>query len=99
MDLDSPLRDKRVRQAINHGFDREKMIKYLRNNIGVAGKWGILPVGLPGFDSVSKTYDYNPQLSKELLAQAGYPSGKGMPEITLSTTASYLDLCKYIQQH
>lgn len=98
MDLDSPLRDKRVRQAINHGFDREKMIKYLRNNIGVAGKWGILPVGLPGFDSVSKTYDYNPQLSKELLAQAGYPNGKGMPEITLSTTASYLDLCKYIQQ-
>ena len=70
MDLDSPLRDKRVRQAINHGFDREKMIKYLRNNIGVAGKWGILPVGLPGFDSVSKTYDYDPQLSKELLAQA-----------------------------
>lgn len=98
MDLDSPLQDKRVRQAINHGFDREKMIKYLRNNIGVAGKWGILPVGLPGFDSVSKTYDYNPQLSKELLAQAGYPNGKGMPEITLSTTASYLDLCKYIQQ-
>ena len=98
MDLDSPLRDKRVRQAINHGFDREKMIKYLRNNIGVAGKWGILPVGLPGFDSVSKTYDYDPQLSKELLAQAGYPNGKGMPEITLSTTASYLDLCKYIQQ-
>lgn len=98
MDLDSPLRDKRVRQAINHGFDREKMIKYLRNNIGVAGKWGILPVGLPGFDSVSKTYDYNPQLSKELLAQAGYPNGEGMPEITLSTTASYLDLCKYIQQ-
>lgn len=98
MDLDSPLRDKRVRQAINHGFDREKMIKYLRNNVGVAGKWGILPVGLPGFDSVSKTYDYDPQLSKELLAQAGYPNGKGMPEITLSTTASYLDLCKYIQQ-
>ncbi len=98
MDLNSPLRDKRVRQAINHGFDREKMIKYLRNNIGVAGKWGILPVGLPGFDSVSKTYDYDPQLSKELLAQAGYPNGKGMPEITLSTTASYLDLCKYIQQ-
>ena len=98
MDLDSPLRDKRVRQAINHGFDREKMIKYLRNNIGVAGKWGILPVGLPGFDSTAKTYNYDPQLSKELLAQAGYPNGEGLSEITLSTTASYLDLCKYIQQ-
>jgi peptide/nickel transport system substrate-binding protein len=98
MDLNSPLQDKRIRQAINHGFDREKMIKYLRNNIGVAGKWGILPQGLVGFDSTAKTYNYDPQLSKELLAQAGYPNGEGLSEITLSTTASYLDLCKYIQQ-
>lgn len=98
MDLDSPLQDKRIRQAINHGFDREKMIKYLRNNIGVAGKWGILPQGLAGFDSTAKTYNYDPQLSRSLLAQAGYPNGEGLSEITLSTTASYLDLCKYIQQ-
>lgn len=98
MDLNSPLQDKRIRQAINHGFDREKMIKYLRNNIGVAGKWGILPQGLAGFDSTAKTYNYDPQLSRSLLAQAGYPNGEGMSEITLSTTASYLDLCKYIQQ-
>ena len=98
MDLNSPLQDKRIRQAINHGFDREKMIKYLRNNIGVAGKWGILPQGLAGFDSTAKTYNYDPQLSRSLLAQAGYPNGEGLSEITLSTTASYLDLCKYIQQ-
>ena len=98
MDLPSPLQNKLVRQAINHGFDREKMIKYLRNNIGTAGKWGIIPVGLPGFDSTAKSYDYNPELSKRLLSEAGYPLGKGLPTITLSTTASYLDLCKYIQQ-
>ena len=98
MDLPSPLQNKLVRQAINHGFDREKMIKYLRNNIGTAGKWGIIPVGLSGFDSTAKSYDYNPELSKRLLSEAGYPLGKGLPTITLSTTASYLDLCKYIQQ-
>lgn len=98
MDLPSPLQNKLVRQAINHGFDREKMIKYLRNNIGTAGKWGIIPMGLPGFDSTAKSYDYNPELSKRLLSEAGYPLGKGLPTITLSTTASYLDLCKYIQQ-
>ena len=96
-DKNSPLKDKRIRQAINHAFDREKMIKYLRNNIGIAGRWGMVPPSLPGFDSTA-TYDYNPQKCMELLAQAGYPQGKGLPEITLSTTASYLDLCKYIQQ-
>lgn len=97
-DENNPLNDKRVRQAINYGFSREKMIKYMRNNIGTAGEFGIIPLGLAGFDSTSKTYTYNPEKSKQLLAEAGYPNGKGMQEITLSTTASYLDLCKYIQQ-
>ena len=32
-----------------------------------------------------------------MLAQAGYPNGKGMPEIALSVSAAYLDLCQYIQ--
>ncbi len=97
-DENNPLKDKRVRQAINYGFSREKMIKYMRNNIGTAGEFGIIPLGLAGFDSTSKTYTYNPEKSKQLLAEAGYPNGEGMQEITLSTTASYLDLCKYIQQ-
>lgn len=96
-DKNTPLKDKRIRRAINHGFDREKMIKYLRNNIGIAGHWGMLPPSLSGFDSTA-SYEYNPQKCMTLLAQAGYPQGKGLPEITLSTTASYLDLCKYIQQ-
>ena len=97
-DEKNPLKDKRVRQAINYGFSREKMIKYMRNNIGYPGEFGIIPVGLAGFDSTVNSYEYNPEKSKRLLAEAGYPNGEGMQEITLSTTASYLDLCKYIQQ-
>ncbi|MED9961629.1 MAG: ABC transporter substrate-binding protein [Bacteroidales bacterium] len=97
-DENNPLKDKRVRQAINYGFSREKMIKYMRNNIGYPGEFGIIPVGLAGFDSTVNSYEYNPEKSKRLLAEAGYPNGEGMQEITLSTTATYLDLCKYIQQ-
>ncbi len=97
-DENNPLKDKRVRQAINYGFSREKMIKYMRNNIGYPGEFGIIPMGLAGFDSTFKAYNYNPEKSKQLLAEAGYPNGEGMQEITLSTTATYLDLCKYIQQ-
>lgn len=96
---DNPLLNKKIRQAINYGFDREKMIKYLRNNIGLAGKGGIIPKGLAGFDTNSSCgYSYNPQKAKQLLAQAGYQNGKGLPPISLSTTSTYLDLCKYLQQ-
>lgn len=95
----SPTKLKLIRRAINVGFDKVKMMKYMRNNIGVPATAGFIPQGMPGFDSSKvKGYSYNPELSKQLLAEAGFPNGDGLPEITLSTTASYLDLCKYIQQ-
>ncbi|MBR1850041.1 MAG: ABC transporter substrate-binding protein [Bacteroidales bacterium] len=97
-DADSPFADRRVRQALNYGFDRRKMMRYLRNNIGTPGVAGFVPPGLPGFDSAAYGYDYAPQRSAQLLAEAGYPEGKGLPQLKLSTTAGYLDLCKYIQQ-
>jgi len=94
----NPLRFKKVRQAINYGFDRVKMMKYLRNNIGKPALYGIIPEGLAGFDTVLvKGYNYNPDKSRKLLTEAGFANGKGLGEITLSTTASYLDLCRYIQ--
>ena len=93
----SVLKDKRVRQAINCAFDRRKMMKYLRNNVGLPGCYGFIPAGLPGFDTTAG-YEYDLPRAKRLLAEAGYPNGKGLPTLTLSTTSSYLDLCKYVQQ-
>lgn len=96
---DSPLNDKRIRQALNYGFDREKMMKYLRNGIGIPGTGGFIPCGLPGFDTIADYgYRFNRQKALALLAEAGYPHGKGLPPLTLATTSNYLDLCKYIQQ-
>lgn len=89
--------DKRIRQAINFSFDRKKMIAYLRNNIGTPGLQGIIPKGLPSFDSSVVYYDYNPEKSRQLLRQSGYPQGKGLPPVTLVSTPDYLDICKYIQ--
>jgi peptide/nickel transport system substrate-binding protein len=93
-----PVADKKVRQAINYAFDRHKMITFLRNNIGTPGTGGIIPKGMPSFDPDRIDYDYDPEKAKRLIADAGYPDGKGLPDITLSTTADYLDLCKYIQR-
>jgi oligopeptide transport system substrate-binding protein len=95
---ESPLRLKLVRQAINYGFDRVKMIRYLRNNIGIAGTAGFVPAGIPWFDQKQVGgYNYNPAKAMHLLGKAGFPGGKGLPPIILTTNASYLDLCKFIQ--
>jgi ABC-type transport system substrate-binding protein len=93
----SPLRHKKVRQAINHGFDREKMVRYLRNNIGYPGLYGILPPGLSAFDTSLTAYDYNPAKARQLIREAGYDDPEKIPEITLHTTSEYVDLFKYLQ--
>jgi len=92
------IADKRVRQAINLGFDRQRMIRYLRNDIGIPGTSGFIPAGLAGFDSTGSIgYGYDPDRARKLLEEAGYPGGEGLPEVVLSTTAEYVDLCKFIQ--
>ncbi len=92
------LQNKLVRQALNYGFDRRKMMKYLLNNIGTPATSGFVPPGLPSFDStVVNGYDYNPEKARELLKQAGFPNGKGLPGITLSTTVTYQELTEYMK--
>jgi len=94
----SPLKIKKIRQAINYAIDRDKLIRYLRNGIGIAATSGFIPKGMPGFDSVAvRGYSYNPKLSAKLLKEAGFPDGKGLPEITLNTTTTYKDLIEFIQ--
>ncbi len=93
----SPLLRKKIRQAINYSFDRQKMIHFLRNNIGTPGIYGIIPLGVPSVDTARICYNYNADKAGELLAEAGYKGGKGLPDITLTSTSDYLDICKYIQ--
>lgn len=93
-----PLRLKQIRQAINYGIDRKKMITYLRNNLGTPATAGFIPIGIPSYDSLKvKGYDYNPEKSKQLLKEVGYPGGKDLPSITLCTNPGYKDLCEFIQ--
>lgn len=93
----SPTRLKKVRQAINYGFDRRKMVLYLRNSLGIPAESGFVPAGLPSFDSAKvKGYSYNPVLSAQLLKEAGFTDKKSMPAIKLYTIPVYSDIGSYI---
>ena len=95
----SPVRIKKIRQAINYGFDRRKMILYLRNSLGTPAESGFVPAGLPSFDSsVVKGYNYDPEKSRQLLKEAGFPNGNGLPEIKVLTIPIYADMAVYISR-
>lgn len=98
--LDSKLSENQsllLRKAINYGFDREKMITYLRNGIGFPGENGIIPKGLPGFTDL-EGYSYNPEKAFDLVQQYKKTTGDKNPAIAISTSAIYVDLCEYIQR-
>ena len=93
----SPLGIQKVRAAINYGFDRRKMMMYLRNSIGIPAESGFVPAGLPSFDSSAvKGFHFDPQRSRQLLREAGFPDGKGLPAIKLLTIPIYADLASFI---
>ena len=93
----SPLRDVRIRQAINYGFNRRKMMMYIRNSIGTPAESGFVPNGFPSFDSSEvKGYHFDPAKALQLLSEAGYPNGSGLAPIKLLTVPIYGDLASYI---
>jgi len=98
LDAENPAAQSlKIRQAINYGFDREKMILYLRNGMGTPAVNGFIPKGMPSFDQMNG-YTYQPKKAKELLRSYSEETGDLNPSITISTNSQYLDLCEYIQR-
>lgn len=93
----NPLQLKKIRQALNYGIDRAQMLRALRNNVGRPADSGFAPRGLPSFDNIAAPgYSFDPVKAARLLAEAGFPTGKNLPPITLLCNQDYLDLCTFI---
>jgi len=86
-----------IRKAVNYGFDRKKMMIYLRNGIGNPALGGFIPLGLPGHKT-SIGFTYQPEKAKQLIEQFKRESGITNPEITLVTSSNYLSFCEFIQR-
>jgi len=96
-----PFQNKKVRQAINYAIDRDELINYIRNGVGVSAKAGFVPSGLPSFDEeIVKGYDYDPQKAVNLLKEAGYGEDNKTPKLVLYTQASsqYNEMAELVQK-
>lgn len=80
----APFNNKLVRQAFAHAIDNAALVKIaLAGQATPANGW--LPTGLPGnVNSSRKPYAYDAKLAQKLLAQAGYPGGKGFPKLEIA---------------
>lgn len=75
---ETPLKDKRVRQAINYAVNVEAIQQALLNGMGNRTAL-TLPTNAFAYDATWKPYPYDPAKAKQLLAEAGYPDGFTIP--------------------
>jgi len=97
-----PFDDVRVRQAFNYAIDRDKLVRFTLKGEGYPAHHGFVPPAFATYPSDSiRGYRYRPSLAQRLLAEAGYPQGKGFPELTLqlnSGGATNIPIAEAIQK-
>lgn len=82
------FRDRRVRRAIAEAINRDRIIELAFHGTRVkAGAF--LPPGIVGYSTQIRAIPYDPAHARRLLAEAGYPGGKGFPALTF----------EYVQQN
>lgn len=78
-----PFKDNaKLRQAFNYAIDREGIIEFVMNGRASVAD-SMVPHSMPGYESITEGYTRDLERAQQLLAEAGYPNGEGLPPITL----------------
>ena len=88
--------DVMLRKAINFAIDRNKMIKYLRKNIGYPATSGIVPNGLNN-SFIKDRYYTDISRAKKLIKDYKEKNKLDLISIDVTTDSQYLDILEYIQ--
>jgi len=73
-----------LRRALNYAVDREAIIKNILGGGYLPAK-GVIPIGSPAYNEQMRGYVYDPEKVQQLLSDAGFPGGKGLKPLTLTT--------------
>jgi oligopeptide transport system substrate-binding protein len=93
-----PMNDKRIRRALTLSIDRESIVKNVTRG-GQLPAYCLTPPGTAGYTCRTQLHEDLAE-AKRLLAEAGYPDGKGLPTIELlfNTLESHRTIAEAIQQ-
>lgn len=92
------LMDKRVRRALSMTVDRKAIVERITRG-GQQPAYYFTPTDTRGYTSPA-AIEYNPEQARKLLADAGYPGGKGFPklQILFNTDDAHKAIAEAIQQ-
>jgi peptide/nickel transport system substrate-binding protein/oligopeptide transport system substrate-binding protein len=90
-----PLKDIRVRQALNYAVDKKIIVRNLIAGSGDLAA-GVIPYSLPGSDRTRIGYGFDTLRARQLLREAGYPNGIDL-ELWTSTTPIFVRIAETLQ--
>lgn len=94
----APWNDIRVRQAFNLATDREVIVQGVGDGLTGVPAYTLVPPGIDGNNPNDRLQGGVPQ-AKKLLADAGFPDGKGFPEFTITgSSRTHKQLIEVLQQ-
>lgn len=73
----APLDDARVRRALNHGLDRDRLVREVLQGYGTPLA-GMTPPWAKGYPEGLQPYAFDPDRARALLAEAGWPPGRAL---------------------
>lgn len=76
-----PVNDVRVRKALALSLDREEITR-AATAAGEVPAFSLVPPAMPGYKG-QPFPPRNPELARQLLAEAGYPGGRGFPKLEI----------------
>jgi oligopeptide transport system substrate-binding protein len=85
-----PFDDARVRRAIAQAVDWRRLVPLVAGDTATIAT-SMVPPGIPGRSEDDFLPPYDPQAARELLADAGYPDGRGFPDTTFMTFGTAFD--------
>ncbi len=77
-----PFKDRRVRRAIAMAINKEQIVGELLGGQNKVAN-GVIPPGVKGSREMAAVLPYDVVAAQKLLAEAGFPGGKGLPPVEL----------------
>ncbi len=82
-----PFDDPRVRKALALAVDKNRIVSRITRS-GEKPAAGLVPPGTANYPPLPEQLGFNPELARKLLAEAGYPGGKGFPHFQYTFDAA-----------
>jgi oligopeptide transport system substrate-binding protein len=96
-----PFEDVRVRRAFSMAIDRSILVDSVLNGLGLVAAHGLVPPGFANYPyALVPETRFDPLAARQLLAEAGYPGGRGLPQVLLQVNGDgfgYIAVAERVQ--